>query len=302
MAITADGAQHSLAYVAETTYGTTPATPAFKPLPHTGTTLGASKDVVQSEKLRSDRQVEDERHGNVSVSGDVNTELEYEAFDDILEAVLGGTWTSDVLKVGNTRRSFTVERKFGDIGQYQRFKGCEFNSLSLSVAPNSMVTTTIGVIGQDLSLGTSEITGATYAADSTNKPFDSFIGYIQEGGTTIGTVTSLEMTLDNGIEPLFAIGSKFSERPTIQRSMLTGTVTTYFRNSTLLQKFLNETESSIRLVLEDLDGNSYTFDLPRLKYNSGQTDVSGPGAVTVPMEFKALLDDTEETQFKITRS
>ena len=111
MANIANGAQHSLAYVAETTYGTTPSSPSFTPLSHTGTSLAITKDGIESEKLRGDRQVEDFRHGNKSVSGDVNAELEYEAFDDILEAVMCGTWTTDVLKTGPTRRSFTIERK-----------------------------------------------------------------------------------------------------------------------------------------------------------------------------------------------
>jgi len=100
----ANGAQHSIAYIAETTYGTTPSTPSFKPFGNTGTTLGITKDGVESEKLRGDRQVEDFRHGNKSISGDVTAELEYEAFDDILEAVLCGTWNTNVLKAGTTRR------------------------------------------------------------------------------------------------------------------------------------------------------------------------------------------------------
>ena len=68
----ANGAQHSLHYIAETTYGTTPSTPGFKPIPHTGTTLNVSKDAVESEKLRGDRQVEDFRHGNKTVGGEIS--------------------------------------------------------------------------------------------------------------------------------------------------------------------------------------------------------------------------------------
>jgi len=300
----ANGAQHSMAYIAETTYGTTPATPAFTPLPHTGTTLGITKDGIESEKLRGDRQVEDFRHGNKSVAGDVSAELEYGAFDDILEALLCGTWSTDALKAGTTRRSFTLERKFGDLStpEWHRHTGCEFNTLGLSVSPNSMVTATFGVIGKDLTIGTSALSGATYAADSGNKPFDSFTGSIQEGGASIATVTALELNLENGIEPLFAIGSQTTQRPSIGKSRLTGTLTTYFESSDLYEKFLNETESSMQLVLTDLDGNSYTIDIPRVKYNSGQPDVSGEGAVTVPMEFVGLYDSTEASQIKVTRS
>lgn len=300
----ANGAQHSLHYVAETTYGTTPSTPSFSPLPHTGTTLAVTKDAVESEKIRGDRQVEDFRHGNKTVGGDITAELEYEAFDDLLEAALCGTWSTDVLKAGTTRRSFTIQRKFGDLAtpEFHTYKGCEINSLALSVSPNAMVTTTFGIIGKDLTLGTSAIAGSTFGTDSGNTPFDSFTGSISEGGSSIATVTAIELSLENGIEPLFSVGSQTTNRPAIGRSRLTGTLTTYFESKALYEKFLNETASSIVLTLTDVDGNDYVITIPNVKYNSGQPDVAGEGAVTVAMEFIGLYDSTETSQIKIERT
>lgn len=300
----ANGAQHSLHYVAEVTYGTTPATPTWTPIPHTGTTLNLTKDAIESEKLRGDRQVEDFRHGNKTVGGDISSELEYEAFDDILEAVMCGTWDTDVLKSGTTRRSFTLERKFADLAtpEYHRHTGCEFNSMAISVAPNQMATATFGVVGKDLSLNTSEVASSTYSADSGNTPFDSFTGSITEGGSSIATVTSIEFTIENGLEPLFSVGSDTTNRPSIGKSRVTGNLTTYFDSKTLYEKFLNETESEIVLTLTDVDGNDYQFDIPRVKYNSGQPDVSGEGAVTVAMDFVALYNDSDASQLVITRT
>lgn len=300
----ANGAQHSIHYVAEVTYGTTPATPAFKPFPHTGTNLAMTKDGLESEKLRGDRQVEDFRHGNQSIGGDISAELEYGSLDDILQAVLCGTWTTDVLKSGVTRRSFTIERKFADLAtpEFHRYTGCEFNTFALSVSPNAIVTATFGVIGKGLTLATSAVAGSTYAAASDVQPFDSFTGSITEGGSPIAVVTSIEMTLENGLEPLFAVGSVTTNRPSIGKSRLTGTMTTYFESKTLYEKFINETSSSIVLTLVDLAGNEYEIDLPNVKYNSGQPDVSGEGAVTVSMDFVALYDGTDASQIVITRT
>ena len=300
----ANGAQHSLHYVAETTYGSTPATPSFTPLPHTGTTLAVTKDAIESEKIRGDRQVEDFRHGNKTVGGEITAELEYEAFDDLLEAVLCGTWATDVLKAGTTRRSFTIQRKFGDLAtpEYHTYTGCEFNTLALSVSPNAMVGTTFGIVGKNLSLATTAITGSTFGSDVGNSPFDSFTGSITEGGSSIATVTAIELNLENGIEPLFSVGSQTTNRPSIGRSRASGTLTTYFESKALYEKFLNETSSAIVLTLTDPDGNSYAIDLPNVKYNSGQPDVSGEGAVTIAMEFVALYDGTDDSQIVITRT
>ena len=300
----ANGAQHSLHYIAESTYGTTPATPTWTPLPHTGTTLALSKDGIESEKLRGDRQVEDFRHGNKSIGGDVTSEMEYGAFDDILEAVMCGTWATNVLKSGTTRRSFTLERKFADLDtpEFHRYTGVEFNTLSLSISPNAMVGATFSVVGKDLSLATAEVASSTYSADIGNTPFDSFTGSITEGGSSIATVTSLEITIENGLEPLFSVGADTTNRPSIGKSRVTGSLTTYFDSKALYEKFINETASEIVCTLTDTAGNDIQIDIPNVKYNSGQPDVSGEGAVTIAMDFVALYSSSDASQLVITRT
>ena len=148
--------------------------------------------------------------------------------------------------------------------------------------------------------GQTAIAGATYDPASTTSPFDSFSGQINEGGASIATVTELSLTLENGLSPLFVVGSDTAECVSIARSNLTGSITTFFDSVALYEKFLNETESNLEFTLSD-GTNAYTFSLPRVKYNSGQPDVSGEGEVTVSMGFQALFNATEESQIVIMR-
>ena len=298
----ATGSRHNMAYVVESTFGTTPSTPVFTPIRHTGTTIGLSKDSIESEELREDRQIANYRHGNKSVSGDINFELSYGSFDDILEAVLCGTWNTDVLKAGTTRRSYTIERHHQDIGKYLRSTGCNFNTMSLSVAPNSMVTGSFGVIGKGFNVASVAVTGATYNAESVTAPFDSFSGSITEGGSSIAVVTSLELNIENGMEALYVIGSSDTLQPSIGKSMVNGSITAYFEDSTLIDKFINETSSSLSFTLTDAAGNDYLFELPNVKYNSGNPEVGGAGAVTVSLDFVALYDSGDASQIVITRT
>ena len=127
----ATGSRHNLSYILESTFGTTPSSPGFTPIRHTGTTMGLTKEALESEELREDRQIAHFRHGNKSVSGDINFELSYGGLDALLEAVMCGTWATDVLKAGTTRRSFTLERHHQDIGKYLRSTGCQFNAFSI---------------------------------------------------------------------------------------------------------------------------------------------------------------------------
>lgn len=301
----ATGSRHDMAYIVESTYGTTPSTPAFTPIRHTGTTLGLSKDAIQSEELREDRQIAHFRHGNKSVSGDINFELSYNTFNDLIEAVMCGTWTSDgdpeTLIAGTTARSFTVERHHEDIGKYLRSTGCCFNSMSLSIAPNSMVTGSFGVIGKDFSIASAAITGASYAAETTTAPFDSFTGAITDGGSTIAIVTALELNIDNGLEAQYVVGDSTSLKPPLAQSNISGSITAYFEDTTLIDKFVNETSSALTFTLTDAAGNDYLFNMPNVKYNSGNPEVGGPGAVTVTLDFIALYNAGITSQLQITR-
>ena len=211
----------------------------------------------------------------------------------------------DRLKAGVTRRSFTVERFFGDIlsadKPYHRFTGVEFNTLSLAINANAMITGTFGVLGQNMTTATAIIAGATYATPTTTSPLDSFTGTLNEAGTPIAVITEIQLNLENGLEARFVVGSKASIRPSIGRSNCSGQITAYFENSLLLDKFINETESSIVFELPDGAGNKYVVTLPRIKYNGGQPDVDGEGPITLSMPFQALLDATTQTNIQIER-
>ena len=311
MANTATGARHSMGYIAESTYGSTPATPTFSDIRHTSCSLGLTKSALESAEVRSDRQIAHFRHGNKSVAGDVGIELSYGTFDDFIEAALGGTWATDTpgagtdqLKVGTTRRSFTVERRFQNLAtpEYHRYTGLEINTFNLSVVPDAIITGAFGCIAQDYAIATSAISGSSYSAATTTDPFDSFSGTITEGGSAIGTVTSLEMTLENGLNPLFVVGSALTEEPSIGKSRVTGTLTVFFQSKALLDKFINETSSSLVFILTDPAGNDYDFTLPNIKYTGGQPDVDGEGEVTIALPFTALYDSTEGSNLTIERT
>jgi hypothetical protein len=384
-----DGSRHSMSLVLESTYGTTPATPEMTPIRNTGTTLGLSKNSLQSGELRDDRQIADFRHGAKQTGGGVDFELSYRSHDVILEALLGGTWVpasttgqatlagtatsftrssgsfiddgieSDkpfiasgfddpglngvfmagtvtalavpatplegqtmvveaaaaarqldseeaVLKAGTTRRSFTIERYFSDIDSgdnpYHRFTGSEFNTLSLAIASDAMITGSFGVVGKGLATAGAILSGETYKAASTTSPVDSFTGSLNENGGAQAVVTEISLELDNGLAPRFVVGSNETILPSIGRSNVTGSVTAFFENATMLDKFINETESSIDFEMPDGAGNILKVTLPRIKYSGGQPDVSGEGPITLAMPFQALLDSTSGTNIQIDRT
>lgn len=304
MAVTASGSRHSVAMVAEVTYGTTPATPAFTNIRYDerGCSLNLSKDAIRSTEITTSRHVQSQLTGARKIGGDINFELSYGSFDTILEAVMCGTWTNNVLKAGTTRRSFTIERLFADLACYMRFTGCEFNKISLQATANAIVSGTVTVIGQDMATDTAAITGATYASGGTTVPVVSFSGTLKEGGTTIAAVTEMQLSLENGLAEQFVIGSKLTVQPAIGLSNCTGQITAYFQDRTLIDKFVNDTESSLEIEFPDAAGNKINLKVPRLLYTGAPPDVKGTGPLTLTMPFQALLDSGTATNLLITRT
>ena len=299
----ANSSQARVAYVAESTVGTTPSTPSFKTLGVTSSSLALTKSALESAEIRSDRQVHDVRHGTRSIAGDVAIEVADNDLDDLLEGLLGSTWSADVLKVGSTRKSFTFEHYFSDAGQYERFAGCHVNSMSLSVAPDSIVTATLGIVGMTFTDDTSAIAGATYNATSSTIPFDgnTGIGLIEEGGGATALVTAIELTIENGVEPRFVVGSANSLAPKIGQCKVSGTISVYFEDRTILDKFVDETASTLQFTLSD-GTNTLDFLLPNIKYMEGAPNISGEDDIVLSMPFTALYDATEASTITITRA
>lgn len=295
----AGGGYHGLYYVAEATYGVTPASPVWTPLRHTSCNLQMKRDTFECPELRSDRAVTDIRLGVYKCEGDVGFCLMYGGYDSILEATFGGTWAADVLKQGTTQRSFSILRRFADITQYEVFTGCVPNKLTLDLkAEGGVIMGTISWIGANMT--TSLPAGSTYAAADTNVPMDSFSSALLEGGVATNKVSALTFTLENGIEASYVVGSKYAAQSTWGRSRASGKITAFFEDLTLFNKFVNETASS--LVFTTSDGSqNFTWTLSNLKYSTADNPVSDEGPVLLDMEFKALHDPTN-TNVMIVRN
>lgn len=99
----AAGSQFNIAYIEESTPGTTPGSPSMKVFRTTGTDLDGQKDTFQSNELRSDQEIVDFRHGNRRNSGNLNFEFSYGAFDDWLKAIVGASsWATVATKTATT--------------------------------------------------------------------------------------------------------------------------------------------------------------------------------------------------------
>jgi len=298
----AQGSRSSLSYIVEATFGTTPAGD-FTNLPFSTHSLNLTKDRVAGNDIQADRMPRVDRHGNRQVAGDIVVDLRDADYDAFLEAAMLNTWSTNVLKVGTTPKFFSIEDYAADVDQARLFSGMSVSTMGISLAPNQMVTTTFGMVGKDMTIGAVQ---KTQTAASGAAPFDAYSGDIAIGNvassSAVAIVTGLDFTLNNSYAPTFVIGDDSAPSLEYGRAEIEGTLTAYFEDATLINRFLNETESELEVSVNDPTGaNAYTFLFPRIKINSADVGVDGPTSRVISMSFVALYDATEGTNLKITR-
>ena len=298
----AQGSRSSLSYIVESAFGTTPAG-NFTNLPFTSQSLNLTKDRVAGNDIQQDRMPRVDRHGNRQVAGDIVVDLRDADYDAFLESAMLNAWSTNVLKVGTTPKFFSIEDYAADIDQARLFSGCAVSSMAISLAPNQMVATTLGMVGKDMTIGSTQ---KTQDAASGAAPFDAYSGDIAIGNvassSAVAIVTGLDFTLTNSFAPTFVIGDASAPSLEYGQAVIEGTLTAYFEDLALINRFLNEVESELEVSVNDPTGtNAYTFLFPRIKINSADVGVDGPTSRMISMSFVSLYDDTETTNLKITR-
>jgi hypothetical protein len=299
----AQNSRSSLSYITEVTFGTTPVG-NFLNLPFSTHSLNMTKDRVSGNDIQADRMLRVDRHGNKQVGGDVVVDLRDAVFDAFLESAMMNTWSTDVIKIGTTPKYFSIEDYAADIDQARVFTGCTVSSMAVSLAPNQMVTTTFTIVGKDMTVSANQ---KTQTASATTAPFDSYSGDISIGNvgspSAIAIVTGLDFTLNNSFAPTFVIGDNAAPSLEYGRAEVEGTLTAYFEDAALLNRFVNETETALVVSVGDPSGNTLTFNFPKIKINTADIPVDGPtGSRVISMSFIALYDSTTASNLVITRA
>lgn len=300
-----------LRYVAESTIGVTPATPALKTIRYTGETLNHTIDNVKSAEITPSRTDADLVQTAASASGAINIELSYGSFDDFIEAAFCGAWSTNVLKNGSTRRSFTIQKHYQDMAvpQFHNYRGSCVEGWNIKMEIGKIVEGSFDIMsfGLDPATGvaTSQIAGATFPAASTTTPMNAvtnFQNFTIGGVTYSGCISSMSLQLKNNIRARQCLGSITPKDMKLGTLEITGDVEFYFNEGSNFGAFVAGTEFDLAFGLEDNAGNQYNFVLPRVKYESGEAPASGKNSdVMFSGKIRALYDAGDAMVMSITR-
>ena len=136
--LTTDGSKTLYTFFPEAVAGT-PVAGAYQTLrAKPGVKFDLNRSTFTSAELRADRMEGSMSFGTKSGSASIPVEWSYGSYDSLMEAVMGGTWTANVLNIGNTPRTFTFEETATDIGITEQIIGVQFGGMSLSQKANGI--------------------------------------------------------------------------------------------------------------------------------------------------------------------
>lgn len=292
--------------VRETVPGTTPATPAFKYLDITDASFQIESSMLSSDVLKANRAAGDSIEQGFYTTGNFKTDFRRDTtVDMLLEGGFGGTFSSNVLKAGNTDLTHTFEQKMttsAGTPLYFRNTGTMITDLNVTVDPTSKAELTGNFIGLAQTNATAIVTGATYAA-ATQGPLYSGGS---NGSITIAGLSAVYYSLD------FKISHQRSAKFGLFNPNAFGIGTGANRQVTLtLQLYRDDlnpetvfgvnTPIAVSFAFGSGANNVYTFNLPRM-FAKRPTRTTNDNNELVTVELTGANDATAATDVSVTKS
>ena len=303
-----DSANKQTAVVAEATVGTTPATPAFlltRDLRVSGTVQRANS---RSMERRSDRMLAAMVQGLNAYQRTIEMPWVRDAASDALwQALLQGTWSTNVLKAGSTRQTVTLEEKYSaTTPPYRRFTGCAVDQLSVNFQPGSPGQMNWSCVALTETVATVAIAGATYAVPSPGYDPSTLTDIVVNSlfGLATPKVRSVQLTVSNNLQPQYAAGSADPYAIGLGAFEVNGSVEVYFNQAADYSAFLTKQSGQ---TFDITIGATTNF---KDRIVMGNCDVWSPnvddegisGVHNVTLSFAAKYFATDTSAFKITRN
>jgi hypothetical protein len=294
------GAETRVAITAETTPGTTPVTPTMVVLPTVKIDLELKKDENTDNSIFSDRMERIVVAGISKVSGSFESNLSHINFAPIIQTAMFAAPVANVFKTGKVLNTITIEEWHSDTSVGFVSTGIFADKLSLKFPVKGFVTMNASLEGFNQTVTTTALS-ATPTVPVAENPFVMVSATLLEGGAAIAVLTAVDINIDNGATGVEVLGALTPVGYTPGISKVSGTISGYILNNTLINKFFNQTSTSISVQCTD-GTNTLTFLLPHVVYTGLKKSVSGQSAVVFQMPFVALWDSVALTNLVITQS
>jgi len=193
---------------------------------------------------------------------------------------------------GHTRDYYTVEHWFGDVNESEVFTDVVFTGATIALPPSGMATVEFPMMGLNMVTAQAQYFNAP-SQSGAGAVLASVNGALIINGQIAGLVTGLTITINGNYAYPTGDGIVGTNvRPDVLPGPIdvTGQVTVLFQSGYFRDLFLNETESSLAVVLTGDNSPMPQFSafvMSRIKFNGATKDDTNTG-LTQTMPFVAL--------------
>ena len=275
-------------------------------VPFLNESLRLSRAFSSSNVIRSTRNPNKPTRGNQEVAGDIAVELN-PWMGRLFKHTLGGYSSTGAgspythtFKIGSLPVGLQVEKQFGDIVQYLRYNGCKVNSHSFDVKTEGPITGSFSLMGAKETVAALPHDGVPI--DFGHNPFDGFEAVINQDVTPLAVVTEVTGKIENNLDgSTFVIGGA-GERHSINagKVKVSGKLTALFEDMVLYNLALNNTETSLHVVLTKGTGagtvgnEKLTYNFDEVIFRPQAPVIPGDKGILVELEFEAYYDNDSD--------
>lgn len=200
------------------------------------------------------------------------------------EAAPSLTFTNTRIENGSSRRSYLVEKQWGDTTDKHNYTGMNIMQGTISITAREPVTLSLEWTGSKYAVGFGGTDSASAGDGSPTEPTaapiitaSNNVATILKGGSAIGAcVKSIELNPNNNMRDEPCVGQLNSvSTPVNGEFQLTGTIELLFEDSDLVKEFDAHTDFELVIPIEDSDGRYYAFVLPRVTLDEADIPTEG---------------------------
>lgn len=289
------GAKTTVIMDIEASYGTPPTVHGGVKLPINNFSLKPSRAKNSAATLTGQYDPTAPFDGNLEVSGSVTVPVDARAFGHWLKAMFGApTTTGDaapythVWKSGADMPSLMLQATYGPV--FGQFTGCKVASMSLQAGGDGELTASVNLNARDTDYVDTSYNDAPTAV--VLKRFGNFQGSLLSSGQPLGVVTDFSLDINFGLDTAIrAIGDQGRVYDLVQGIMaVTGSITVFFTDKTLLVKSKNSEEFSLDLGFAIDEANKLNFSLPEVQLSFDGPTVDGPTGIKIQHKIVAYYN------------
>lgn len=268
----------------------------YKILPNISNGLTVSTELTNSEMLSGSRIGKAGMVTSASVSGDIECELMFGAYDDLIAAAFWSDWSAgaspNTLSIGTTKTEFAITKDFTDINVNHAFGHCVVSNFSLNVDTSSLIKVKFGMTGLDYQESkTVSFAKSPTPTPDTAKASGLSIGEIKVNGEKIDVcVEAFSLDIDNQTEVQKCLGDNiYGGNILAMIANISGSMKIAY--SQKAHEIITNQMTGATLSLEipiEFGTNKYVIKIPKFQVSGEIPSPSGTDLVTVDVNYTVV--------------